>query len=287
MEARDSKWCFGLLLLGGLDIVRFSFHRIGQGQVSDTTQLPVYRCFGDEFRGFWGELVDNLEGAAPAGEIDDGFDLAGLTAAGVRGRLLGQGAVVVGIMLLEGKVDEQRLADDGLARDEAPVAAVFAVVAVVSKNEVIAGGNDEFVVFDQRAHTDPPMGVYFGVSALEAGEVIAEVVRRAGAVDGVRLGKGVAVDINVAVVEAEMVARQADHAFDEVERRVNGVVKDYDVAALDGGGQEGERLRHLGAAACLLTRRKSPTRSVDSMDSEGMRKGCMQKVMMKIATTMR
>src|SRR6267154_3059768 len=42
-----------------------------------------------------------------------------------------------------------------------------------------------------------------------------------------------------------------------------------------------------GELVCLLTRRKSPTRRVDSIDSEGMRKGCAQKVMMKIAMTMR
>ncbi len=34
---------------------------------------------------------------------------------------------------------------------------------------------------------------------------------------------------------------------------------------------------------CLLTRRKSPTRRVGSMDAEGMRKGCTVKVMMNSA----
>src|ERR1700679_2087598 len=42
----------------------------------------------------------------------------------------------------------------------------------------------------------------------------------------------------------------------------------------------------LGGPVCLSTRRKSPTRRVDSIDSEGMRKGWTQKVMMKMAMTM-
>ena len=137
-----------------------------------------------------------MEDAAPAGEVDEGVDLAG--AAGARwfsgAGLLGEGGRVVGLVLLEGEVDEQGFADDGFARDEAPVAAVFAVVAVVAQDEVVAGGDDEFAVVDEAAHADPPVGVDLGVGALEAGEVVAEVVGRAGAVDGVGLGEGVAVD---------------------------------------------------------------------------------------------
>ena len=79
------------------------------------------------------------------------------------------------------------------------------------------------------------MGVDLGVGALEAGEVVAEVVGWAGAVDGVGLGEGVAVDVDAAAVEAEMVAGEADDALDEMEGGVDGVVEDDDVAAMDGG----------------------------------------------------
>jgi hypothetical protein len=183
-----------------------------------------------------------LEGAAPAGEVDYRVDFAGVGAAGGGGGLLGESAAgvsVVGFVLLEGEVDEQRFADDGFAGDEAPVSAVFAVVAVVAEDEVVAGGDDELVVLDEGAHADPPAGVDLGVGALEAGEVVAEVVGRAGAIDGVGLGERMAVDVDEAVVEAKVVAGEADDALDEVERGVDGVVEDDHVAAMDrGGGKE-------------------------------------------------
>ena len=71
----------------------------------------------------------------------------------------------------------------------------------------------------------------------------------------------------------------------EVERGVDGVVEDDDVAALDGRGRE-QAVEAAGGPVCLSTRRKSPTRRVDSIDSEGMRKGWTQKVMMKMAMMM-
>ena len=144
------------------------------------------------------------------------------------------GCCVVGLLRLEGEVDDERLADDGFAGDEAPVSAVFAVVAVVAEDEVVAGGDDELVVFDKGTHADPPVRVDLGIGGLEAGEVVAEVVGRAGAVDGVGLGKDVAVDVDAAFVEAEMVAGEADDALDEMGGGVDGVVEDDDVAAVDG-----------------------------------------------------
>ncbi len=98
---------------------------------------------------------------------------------------------------MEREVDEKRLADDGVVGDEAPVAAVLTVVAVVAEDEVVAGGDDELAVVDEVAHFDPPEGVDVGVGALEAGEVVAEVVGWAGAVDGVGLVEGAAVDVDV------------------------------------------------------------------------------------------
>jgi hypothetical protein len=177
-----------------------------------------------------------VEDAAPAGEVDEGVNLAGGLAALVFGAgLLSEGGRVVGFVLLEREVDEQRFADDGLARDEAPVTAVFAVVAVVAHDEVVAGRDDEVAVVDEAAHADPPVRVDLGVGALEAGEVVAEIVGRRGAVDGVGFGEGVAVDEYLAGMETEAVAGQADDALNQMQRGVDGVVEDDDVAAMDGG----------------------------------------------------
>src|SRR5882757_10342225 len=183
-------------------------------------------------------LANDLKGAAPAGEVDERVYFACMLAALVGEGLLGEGGGIVGVVLLEGEVDEHGFADNRFPRDETPVAAVFAVVAVVAHDEVVAEGDDEFAVVDERAHAYPPAGVDLGIGALEAGEVVAEVVGRAGAVDGVGLGEGVAVDEDAAAVQAEMVAGKADDALDEMQRGVDGVVKDDDVAAMNGGGGE-------------------------------------------------
>lgn len=162
-------------------------------------------------------LANDLEGAAPAGEVDERVDLAGMLAALIGDSLLGESGCVVAIVLLEGEVDEQRFAYDGFAGNEAPVAAVLAVVAVVAHDEVVADGDDEFAVIDERTHADPPARVDLGVGALQTGEVVAEVVRWARAIDGVGLGEGVAVDEDLAGVEAKVVAGKADDAFDQMQ----------------------------------------------------------------------
>src|ERR1700722_6366107 len=132
-------------------------------------------------------LANDLEGAAPTGEVDEGVDLAGLMTALIGEGLLGESGSIVGVVLLEREVDEQRLADDGFAGDKAPVAAVFAVVTVISHDKEVAGRDDGLAIVDERAHADPPTGVDLGIGALEAGEVVAEVVGWGGAEDGVGL----------------------------------------------------------------------------------------------------
>src|SRR5882757_5120149 len=180
-------------------------------------------------------LANDLKGATPAGEVDERVYLACMLAALVGEGFLGEGGRIVCVVLLEGEVDEHGFAYNRFPWDETPVAAVFAVVAVVAHDEVVADGDDEFAVVDEGAHADPPAGVDLGVGALEAGEVVAEVVGRAGAIDGVGLGEGVAVDEDAAAVEAEVVAGKANDALDEMEGGVDWVVEDDDVAAMDGG----------------------------------------------------
>lgn len=111
----------------------------------------VKGAFFDEKRvvRLWG-LADDLEHAAPARKIDERVNFAGMLSPPVlRISLLGEGWRIIGVMLLQRKIDDQRLADDGFTRNEAPVTAVFTVVAVVAHNKVIARRNDEFAVFDQ------------------------------------------------------------------------------------------------------------------------------------------
>jgi hypothetical protein len=147
----------------------------------------------------------------------------------------GPGAGLVDTGLLERKIDEEGLADDGVAGDEAPVAAVLAVVAVIAEDEIVVGGDDELAVVDQIAHLDPPDGVDVGIGVLEAREVVAEVVGLAGAIDGVGFGDGLAVDVDAACAEADAVSGEADDSLDQMEGGVDGVVEDDDIATADGG----------------------------------------------------
>jgi len=153
-------------------------------------------------------LADYLEEAAPTGEVDYRVYFAGVVA-GSGGSRLGYtaaGVGAVGFVRLEREIDDERFTYDSFAGNEAPVAAVFAVVSVVTQNEVIAGRDYQLVVFNEEAHTDPPVGVNLGVSALETGEVVTEVIRRARTVDGIWLDESVTVDVDAAFTEAEAVA---------------------------------------------------------------------------------
>src|SRR4051812_14672249 len=63
------------------------------------------------------------------------------------------------VATVHAEVDEQRTSHDVLARHEAPVAAVGAVVAVVAHHEVVAFGHDELMVLDQSVHFGSPVRV--------------------------------------------------------------------------------------------------------------------------------
>ena len=92
---------------------------------------------------------------------------------------------------------------------------------------------------DEGAEADPPVRVDVGVHGGEKGEVVAEDVRRGGAVDGVGLAEGVAVEEDDAVAEVEAVSGEGDDALDEMDGGVvNGIVEDDDVSAVEAGGRE-------------------------------------------------
>src|SRR5260370_197672 len=86
----------------------------------------------------WLRLTDYLEDAVPAGEVGEGvYDLR-VFATGGGSCQCGR----ISAAKLQREVDKEGLADDVLAGDKAPVAAVLAVVAIVSEDEVVAGGGD-------------------------------------------------------------------------------------------------------------------------------------------------
>ncbi len=131
-------------------------------------------------------LFHDLEGSAPADEIEDGIHSAGAKA----GRSAGVNRlwhVVAGSLLPERNVDEDGLTYHVSAWDETPVTAVFAVIAIIAEDKVVAGRNDEFAVPDQAMHPDPPSGVDGGIGILQMGEVIPVSVVWAGDVHRIRL----------------------------------------------------------------------------------------------------
>ena len=124
-------------------------------------------------------------------------------------------------------------------------------------------------------HLPPPRRVDIGVGVDPGGKVVAEGIGRDRLEGRVGLVQRPAVHRHPAILDANPVAGNAHHALDQI-RRI-GMVEDDDVAALDVAvGQEPAAQvprPPAGAKICLFTSRKSPTSSVCSMLSEGMRKG--------------
>jgi hypothetical protein len=152
----------------------------------------------------------------------------------------------VPIALPQGKVDQQRATDDVFAGNEAPVAAVFAVVAVIAEDEVVSGWDDEISVVDELAHANPPAGVDGWVGVLEPGKVVAKVIGHRPAVDGVGLIETEPIDEDMACTEADVIPGDSDDSFDKVDAGLDGEVKDDDVSAVNGRCGEEERVRRVG-----------------------------------------
>src|SRR5260221_12415319 len=68
------------------------------------------------------------------------------------------GVVVAGCV--DRPVDKERAAHDGFAVDEAPVAAVGAVVAIIAHGEIFSGGHDEFIPLNVFAHFVSPFALH-------------------------------------------------------------------------------------------------------------------------------
>ncbi len=120
--------------------------------------------------------------------------------------------------------------DEGLAfhvgsREEAPIAAVLGVVAIIAHHEEVAGRNRHRAVRHLHVARRELVGV-----------------RRAGRLEEVhvRFVEHRAVDVDALVAQLEGLAGQADDALDEVALRVLGVLEDHDLSAPHvGDGQQG------------------------------------------------
>ena len=54
-------------------------------------------------------------------------------------------ASVIGAGGVDGPIDKKGMAHDGVAIDKSPVAAVLAMIAIISHGEIFAGRNDHFI----------------------------------------------------------------------------------------------------------------------------------------------
>src|SRR4051812_30345836 len=97
----------------------------------------------------------------------------------------------------EGEVDDEGPADNILHGHEAPVAAVAAVVAIVSQHKIAACGYDKLAIVDFLAHLHPPMCVHSGIGVEGRGKLIAEGVASGVLEDRIRLRDGRTVNVKL------------------------------------------------------------------------------------------
>src|SRR5260370_5996564 len=141
---------------------------------------------------------------------------------------------------LKRPIDEHGAADDVLARNEAPVAAVQALRAVVAHREYLAWGDDQVVSLNViRQIVLPARGDAVVGVGWDAGEVVPIGVvgmLRVVVIDGLAglgLILGDAVQIHDAVTQVNPVAGNCDGALHEEEIRFAGLEEDDNVSAPD------------------------------------------------------
>src|SRR5690242_7781675 len=128
-------------------------------------------------------------------------------------------------------IDHQRTADNVLPRHEPPIAAVQAVIAIVSHNEVITLWDDELVVYYQLLHLGPPGAAHrWHYRQVKPRKLVPIGIMRTKVVH-VRFVERNTIHIHFALNQAEFVARNADHALDEMHTGIDRIVKDNYVAA--------------------------------------------------------
>ena len=197
-------------------------------------------------------LFDEVECAFPAGLVEDmEEDVAHETYAL-------PDALFVDLVggSFEGPVDEHGAAYDVFAGDEAPETAVEALGAVVAHGKDFARRDDQIFTLDVAGEFVGPGGGDAVVGAgRDGGKVVAvgvEGVLGVAVFDGftgLRLVLGDAVEVDDAVAEMDVIARDADGAFNEKEIWSFGIglEEDDDVAAADVAVvDEGRPLRRRG-----------------------------------------
>ena len=151
----------------------------------------------------------------------------------------GAGEAAVGIILrggLDRPINQDGTAHDGVAVHESPVAAIQTAVTIIAEHEIMIRGNDEFAILDV---IENPIGPFaarrdFDEVAIGRGKIITKGIFVSGIVDDVRLIEPRAINVDIAVDDANAVAGQTDDAFDVVRVIFERKFEDDDIAAADG-----------------------------------------------------
>src|SRR5882724_3725056 len=144
------------------------------------------------------------------------------------------GVVVAGCV--DGPVDKERAAHDGFAVDEAPVATVGAVVAIIAHGEIFSGGHDEFVALNVFANFVSPFDLHGWNKKLITGRrkgIVQRIVARSGIVDHIGFIEGFAVDEDLLIDNLQVISRQANDALHEMRMILIGIFEDNDIAAFE------------------------------------------------------
>src|SRR5581483_7708674 len=138
------------------------------------------------------------------------------------------------VQRLHRPVDQQRPADDVFPRHESPIAAVLAVIAVVTHHKIAALRNDELAILDQLAHLQPPLAFHaVNHRHIGAGKIIPEQIARRLDEPHVRFNQRFAVDVDRLVHHTQAFSGHADHPLYEMLLGIHGIVKHNDIAARD------------------------------------------------------
>src|ERR1700722_14809113 len=144
-------------------------------------------------------------------------------------------ASVIGAGSVDGPIDKKRVTHNGVAVDKSPVAAVLAVVAIITHGEIFAGRNDHFISLNIFAQLGTPFvdDVQGNHLIAERGKRIVEGIIREGRImHDVRLVQLLAVDVHLLVDELYMISRQTDDAFHVMGMIQVWIFENDDIAAL-------------------------------------------------------
>ena len=113
-------------------------------------------------------------------------------------------------------VDQQRTSDDIFVGHETPVAAVQALIPVITQHKIVSLRNNQFAVLDQFLHLQPPAPLEAGHGKIQTRKLVAKSVVHTRAVADIRFLQRMAVYVDLAIDQADPVARDADDAFHEM-----------------------------------------------------------------------